>query len=702
MPWISDRCRAANSVPSQFLHSEWPPPSRRQLQGETTVDANQFLSIANHASTTLDALAQTSPSAPVPSGSSDFANLFNGQMLAQGRQEFAAPVPVQLDLQLVPLGPKMNVITADAPLPDMASLASFARAQGLDEEAVTTLFGSATTPASQGLVALPLQMRVQGPAAVSPEPARLPIPMPPRIQASSTGLAGLLAQSSVPARTPENGDTLPETGDQTPLMGLSDTTAQLAVPTPVIAMAFATHPAPVLVSSAAPVSLPQEGAALERLLDVSVVKTQALPEAPVDPTHTADPLAAYLVSAHIGARPQPPVPVTQAVATEQPSHPAAAPMQLAMRVRLDVPHQEITRRLSLMSGSAQKASWAAIAGNGLRDTAQNQAWETLPIDIPSALLAELNEGPAPRQSGRAMGLETRYVGTPAAVMSGALVPATATAVDPFLEIDMATQRGATQQPLEDRRGQPLVQLPLLHLEKGEWSAKPQVPPDSPGRAGVALSMRAVAPDASVDVPSIQPSDGHDGTAIRQPDVTSGPASLAAGPADPGKPSALNPAMRPSPETPSEMGLVAQRSAQYQQLADRVGQTLGNRLLSQIEKGEWNLKLRLQPESLGRVDVALAMHAGALDASFASDNSMTRDLILQGAGRLRDTLAESGMAVANVWVGGDQGRKNDGNPTPGRSFKDAPGSIRRRDGEPVIGVSAPARNATAGEGLDILA
>jgi flagellar hook-length control protein FliK len=309
-----------------------------------------------------------------------------------------------------------------------------------------------------------------------------------------------------------------------------------------------------------------------------------LPQTPADSIKTADPLIAYLVSAQMSARQQTALPVTNAPVTDMPSHPVADPMQIAMRIRLDVQSQEITRRLSLMSGSSQKASWAAIAGSGITDAGLAKPWETLHIDIPSVPLSGLSDGPVSLISDLTAGLAPLYGG------SGEVV----------------------------------------------------------------------------------------------------------------KPALSDPAGVSTAEPLPEGAQAAQRSAQYQQLADRVGQSLGERLLSQIEKGEWNLKLRLQPESLGRVDVALAMHAGALDASFASDNSITRDLILQGAGKLRDTLAQSGMAVATVWVGGDQGRKHDGNPTPGRSFKSASGAIRKSDAEPVLGVSSPGRIPTAADGLDVLA
>ncbi len=582
------------------------------------MDANQFFSIANQASPTLDALALGAPGLAVPSGKTDFANLFNGQMLAQMRQEFAAPVPAQVDLQLVSLGPKINLITADAPLPDMESLATFARAQGLDENAVRTLFGGSSTLSSQKVTDLLGQGQVQvaadanlkdwatsRPAPVFTNASKLvdlldqdtgqgtpdmTAQLAPAMASVPTPVFGItVAAKQAPIPSPANAAKLVDLLDRVTGQGTPDMTAQLApamasVPTPVVAITVAAKQAPVSAPSTGPSSIAVNGNLLPNLPGLSTAPLAELPQTPADSIKTADPLIAYLVSAQMSARQQTALPVTNAPVTDTPSHPVADPMQIAMRIRLDVQSQEITRRLSLMSGSSQKASWAAIAGSGITDAGLAKPWETLHIDIPSVPLSGLSDGPVSLISDLTAGLAPLYGG------SGEVV----------------------------------------------------------------------------------------------------------------KPALSDPAGVSTAEPLPEGALAAQRSAQYQQLADRVGQSLGERLLSQIEKGEWNLKLRLQPESLGRVDVALAMHAGALDASFASDNSVTRDLILQGAGKLRDTLAQSGMAVATVWVGGDQGRKHDGNPTPGRSFKSASGAIRKSDAEPVLGVSSPGRIPTAADGLDVLA
>lgn len=106
-----------------------------------------------------------------------------------------------------------------------------------------------------------------------------------------------------------------------------------------------------------------------------------------------------------------------------------------------------------------------------------------------------------------------------------------------------------------------------------------------------------------------------------------------------------------------------RAAQIQDLADKLGKAMGERLQEQLERGEWKLQLKLNPAHLGKIDVELDMNSGGLDAVFKSDNSLTRELISQGMAKLRDSLAQSGMTVANVWVNSENQRQSGGNSTP---------------------------------------
>jgi flagellar hook-length control protein FliK len=128
--------------------------------------------------------------------------------------------------------------------------------------------------------------------------------------------------------------------------------------------------------------------------------------------------------------------------------------------------------------------------------------------------------------------------------------------------------------------------------------------------------------------------------------------------------------------------------------------MAERLQSQIARGEWKLQMRLNPASLGRIDIELDMHANGLDAMFRSDNALTRELMAQSMPKLKDTLTQSGMAVASVWVNSDAGRQSDGNPTPEKESTPPTDNV----------ASAPADNAQKAvtkekrtpDGFDVLA
>jgi hypothetical protein len=178
-----------------------------------------------------------------------------------------------------------------------------------------------------------------------------------------------------------------------------------------------------------------------------------------------------------------------------------------------------------------------------------------------------------------------------------------------------------------------------------------------------LDMRGlglVAPSATSGpsaAPAADVADASDAQALEQPGATGSHVLPEAGRTQHLAPSA-------STATPWT-STAAQRAEQYEQLAQRMGEALGQRLQSQLERGEWKVQMRLDPAHLGRIDLDLDMSAGGLDAVFRSDNQLTRDLISQGLSRLRESLSQSGTAVANVWVQGDSNRQSGGNPTPGR-------------------------------------
>jgi len=146
-----------------------------------------------------------------------------------------------------------------------------------------------------------------------------------------------------------------------------------------------------------------------------------------------------------------------------------------------------------------------------------------------------------------------------------------------------------------------------------------------------------------------------------------------------------------------------RAQQFQQMADQMGHAAAQRLIAQIERGQWKLQMRMQPAALGVVNVELDMHAGGLDASFSADNAIARELMAQGSNRLKETLADAGMTVASVTINRDQSRQSGGNSTPGKgrgapTFVGATGRIApaAKDSRPNVTYTTPT------DGLNVLA
>jgi flagellar hook-length control protein FliK len=148
-----------------------------------------------------------------------------------------------------------------------------------------------------------------------------------------------------------------------------------------------------------------------------------------------------------------------------------------------------------------------------------------------------------------------------------------------------------------------------------------------------------------------------------------------------------------------------RADQYQKLSQRLGEALGQRLAAQIARGDWNVELTLKPQDLGSIEIKLDMKQGNLEASFNASEAMTRDLIVDGLPRLKETLAQSGMEVAQVNVNVRQDGQNGGNSTPGR--QKAPSGISGVSKSSPVVTGQPSASLTAkksaadNNGLDVL-
>jgi hypothetical protein len=324
---------------------------------------------------------------------------------------------------------------------------------------------------------------------------------------------------------------------------------------------------------------------------------------------------------------------------------ASPPMLDALRVQMGIPGEAITRRLAQMSGSNTSMSWAElVAKAATKADAGSLAGASVPMSMASAA------GAGPDAALDLAPLPSTLNATGAVATNAAALAASASAI--------------------------------------RLAAGPQILPLADDAARLGLAEETVI----VDVPA-----GLDLDALA--DHVNAPVGESGNPRQ-GAASATAPQ---SPQTPADAARAAfqERAEQTQLLADRMGQALANRLISQIERGQWKLQMRMQPEALGRVEVALDMHAGGLDAVFSTDNALAKDLLGQGAQRLRDALTQSGTTVASVTVHADARGQSGGNSTPQRRQPEP-----KQSAAPAAVGAAPNKVAryTGGvaEGLNVLA
>jgi flagellar hook-length control protein FliK len=145
---------------------------------------------------------------------------------------------------------------------------------------------------------------------------------------------------------------------------------------------------------------------------------------------------------------------------------------------------------------------------------------------------------------------------------------------------------------------------------------------------------------------------------------------------------------------------AQRSENIQNLAEKMGQAVGQRILSEIEKGQWHLKISLRPATLGHIEVEMRMRSGEMDAVFTAQNAVTRELLQDGMSKLKDTLSQMGMDVASVLVGDGQTQKRGGESTPGQTGKSTNADADDSKATASQSVSAP-RMKMGEDGWDVL-
>ena len=777
-----------------------------------------------------------------------FAGVLNGQMLKLERQALATPPAAADDLQVLRLGNKLNVITTDAPLPDIASLAQFARAQGLGESAVQALFGSAAS-----LVAVPtpgelgITVGISGAGLTSAlgqdsaaQAAALAQAAVQALTAGATSQTGISLQSSEANNGASLQASLANSGISLQIL-VTNTGVNTLIPTASAesnsAMAgqkdaemrtLALEDGVKLGNIAANTQILNAASADTQILDAASAETQILnaasgealndrnetktaladkkisisgaspleaflaerallgmvkiqAPAPIDkgPAKTqiafqseADLVLAAAVQAGLGMVPQaspsndvigedPVIDPDQAVSIRYLSiqnggiPPAALALstlraesltqlgqtevnpqtnalsaaetqaitqtadagdeaQTALQLRLVPPDQAITKRLALIAGTEKPIDWSALlAGQKVSDTLSGLAQSPAPAlsDAQAKLIAQMQaNGQLPPSADEARNALLAKVQAQAAKMGTFGVPvlnaqATATAPAPAPAPATATVPVASNSPKATAMTQGAL-LAGLHDSKllqisnpAQNAAAMLAPPPGPAQGAAHGQTHSLWENLRIEVPSglaleaLQASKNQRSDA--EPELPMGP-----GTAQANGPAAAPAAAKAEASTPQ--ALAEQRAAQYQQIADQMGEAMARRLMAQIERGQWKMQLRMQPSALGRIEVELNMHKSGLDATFSADNAVTRELMAQGSARLRDTLTQSGTTVASVVVNGDSGRQSGGNSTPGQKSKDEQSASSKKSVAATVATVATRAPVDQGDGLNVLA
>ena len=299
--------------------------------------------------------------------------------------------------------------------------------------------------------------------------------------------------------------------------------------------------------------------------------------------------------------------------------------------------------------AASPNAWPTVAGSAGPNSLSTGALALFPTPAISAL-------PSPGAT-QAAGAASA---SPLLGATGAYAPA-----DPSAPVALTVVSAAGRQD-----GPPALGGAFGDMGQLRWNqalAAAQANPQNPAGAGVNLPATSTAWTAiSLDLSS----DAGDAADPQSPEDSANPGALghASGPAPiaaDGQGLHKAQALAFQARLAAQAGMASSLgtgSDQMQQLSEKMADAIGERMLQELEKGQFNLRLSLKPAHLGHIEVEMRLRAGELDATFAAPQAATRELLQDGLARLRDSLAQAGMDVANLNVKNGQNRQNGGDST----------------------------------------
>ena len=603
-----------------------------------------------------------------------FAGLMRDLLPTHERQDVAAAATSDpSSLKSENLGGQLEVITASSDQPDAGSLSAFARAQGLDESAVMALFGE-KFPATPVVV------------FITTTPAATDAATAADMGANALNAALLSAQASEAneLQTSVGQDALSPMGLLNMAVSKIPSAAQLKTDAAAQA-AVATDAAQTLADIG--ISQLAQDLGAEITVQVKALDTQADQLAVIDSnTLTTASWLATQVASMVKASGSP-------ASTAMPAPPPATSdgldalsLEDSLPVGMNASMASSQVSPASISSSPQPASALTLTGLGALGSLGALGAMPAATVITSPTLTPVMT-PTPLQALAIQGAPGTPGNTPSAAADE---PSALNALNAVS--DLAPAMPAPQDAMRIRLVPAWANVTQqLHSMSGTamtsaWGALTAATLGGPIRS-VVLDLRSAASQDPLSADDLSFSASSTDTPVNAgtPELTRSTA--------PGVPLPAS--------TPTLAGMAQTlRQEHYQQLADRLGQAMAERLQNQIARGEWKLQMRLNPANLGRIDVELDMHAKGLDAMFRSDNPLTRELMAQSMPKLKDSLSQSGMAVASVWVNSDAERQSDGKPTPQRDARpstDAPLSAQADKVLPAV-----AKVNRTPDGFDVLA
>lgn len=137
--------------------------------------------------------------------------------------------------------------------------------------------------------------------------------------------------------------------------------------------------------------------------------------------------------------------------------------------------------------------------------------------------------------------------------------------------------------------------------------------------------------------------------------------------------------------PNAAGQAGQPRSLPQQIMQRFGELLSQRLLQQVSQGNWRVELDLEPGDLGSIRIELELRKGEIEASIKATQASTRDLLQESLPRLKEALERNGMDVASLSVSQQDRRQSGGQSPSGRQSSGGQGSAAEQSSESASGV-----------------